>query len=100
MTAHSAIRPDRHTWLHRRTFLGRAGLGLGSAALATLLDLDLRQTVAGQEASAAPQAPPVPHRAPKAKRVIFLYMSGGPSHLETFDHKPNLSELDGQAMPE
>src|SRR6185312_8366955 len=58
------------------------------------------QLVAGQEPSAAPQAPPVPHRAPKAKRVIFLYMSGGPSHLETFDHKPKLTELDGQPMPE
>ena len=42
----------------------------------------------------------LPHHAPKAKRVIFLYMSGGPSHLETFDHKPKLDELDGKPMPE
>ena len=41
-----------------------------------------------------------PHHPPKAKRVIFLYMSGGPSHLETFDYKPKLDELDGKPMPE
>jgi hypothetical protein len=43
---------------------------------------------------------PKPHHAPKAKRVIYLYMSGGPSHLETFDYKPQLDKLDGQPMPE
>jgi uncharacterized protein (DUF1501 family) len=42
----------------------------------------------------------LPHFAPTAKRVVFLYMSGGPSQLETFDHKPKLAELDGQPMPE
>ena len=40
------------------------------------------------------------HFAPKAKRVIYLYMAGGPSHLETFDHKPKLAEMHGQPMPE
>jgi len=40
------------------------------------------------------------HFAPKAKRVIYLYQAGGPSHLETFDYKPALAKLDGQAMPE
>jgi uncharacterized protein (DUF1501 family) len=44
--------------------------------------------------------PGLPHFAPRAKRVIFLYMSGGPSHLETFDYKPKLAELDGTPMPE
>jgi hypothetical protein len=42
----------------------------------------------------------LPHHPPKAKRVIYLYMSGGPSHLETFDYKPELDKLDGKAMPE
>jgi hypothetical protein len=42
----------------------------------------------------------VPHHAPKAKRVIFLCMAGGPSHLETFDYKPELAKLDGKPMPE
>lgn len=70
----------------RRTFLGQTSLGLGGLALASLL---------GDEAAAV-----VPHLAPKAKRVIFLCMAGGPSHLETFDPKPTLAKLDGQPMPE
>src|SRR5262245_33098199 len=90
---------DLRTWVNRRTFLGRAGLGLGTAALTSLLESDLRRT-AGAETGPPPERPPLPHRAPKAKRVIFLYMSGGPSHLETFDYKPKLAELDGQPMPE
>jgi hypothetical protein len=85
--------------IHRRTFLTQSGVSLGSAALATLL---------GRDASAAPGAVStrysglsgLPHFAPKAKRVIYLYMSGGPSHLETFDYKPQLEKLDGQPMPE
>lgn len=72
----------------RRTFLARTGVGLGSVALSSLL---------AREALASPG---LPHFAPKAKRVIFLYMSGGPSHLETFDYKPQLDRLDGQPMPE
>jgi hypothetical protein len=80
--------------IHRRTFLSRAGIGLGSIALSALL---------GREARGAGLPPGVaglPHFAPRARRVIFLYMSGGPSHLETFDHKPRLGELHGQPMPE
>ena len=84
----------------RRTFLGRASLGLGSTALATLLNPDLLR---GETKTARPNAPGVanfPNFMPKAKRVIFLCMAGGPSHLETFDYKPKLNQLDGQAMPE
>jgi hypothetical protein len=83
--------------LTRRTFLSTSGVGLGSVALDTLLARDL---------GAAPKAekyrglPGLPHHAPKAKRVIFLYMSGGPSHLETFDYKPDLDQLNGEPMPE
>lgn len=84
---------NHHNALQRRTFLGRSGLGLGSAALSSLLGGDL---------AAAPGEIPkgVTHFAPKAKRVIFLCMAGGPSHLETFDYKPQLDALDGKAMPE
>ncbi|WP_164101363.1 DUF1501 domain-containing protein [Candidatus Laterigemmans baculatus] len=81
----------------RRTFLRRTGTGLGSIALANLLHPDLRG------ASAAPNQPGIvgfPNRPPRVKRVIFLYMSGGPSHLETFDYKPKLAELNDQPMPE
>ena len=93
---------DVKTHLNRRTFLGGAGLGFGTAALASLLDAERSPAyAAGRAASAEPAPPlPLPHLAARAKRVIFLYMSGGPSHLETFDHKPKLVELDGQPMPQ
>ena len=79
--------------LHRRAFLTRATYGFGAAALAHLL---------GQDAPAAglPGILAAPHHAPTAKRVIFLSMAGGPSHLETFDYKPVLARMDGQPMPE
>lgn len=80
--------------LTRRAFLTRSGVGLGSVALATLLRRDL----AAAERSRGLAG--LPHHAAKAKCVIFLYMSGGPSHLETFDYKPVLDQLDGQPMPE
>ncbi len=78
----------------RRTFLSRTGVGLGSIALSSLLARDLAAK------DSLPGLPGFPHHAAKAKRVIFLYMSGGPSHLETFDYKPQLDKLDGQPMPE
>src|SRR4051794_23759642 len=88
----------------RRAFLGRAATGIGSLALASLMDPGLLS--AGNEAagprSAGDQWPGLVHPlhfAPKAKRVIHLYMAGGPSHLETLDYKPKLAELDGQPMP-
>ena len=78
------------TDLNRRAFLGRTGLSLGSVALAAL-------RVARRSVGRA--ARPL-HHAAKVKRVIYLYMSGGPSHLETFDaNKPELVKLDGQPMP-
>ena len=89
---------NRHTTNHvnRRTFLGRVGLGVGSAALMNLL---------GREASAGALPsyqglPTLPHFVPRAKRVIFLCMAGGPSHLESFDYKPELERISGQPMPE
>ncbi|MBX2850842.1 MAG: DUF1501 domain-containing protein [Phycisphaeraceae bacterium] len=85
----------------RRQFLGQVSMGLGAAALGSLMSAE--QAVAA--ASKTPLSPlqgsidPL-HFAPKAKRVIFLCMAGGPSHLETFDHKPQLAKMDGKAMPE
>jgi len=81
----------------RRTFLARSGVSLGSLALASLLDRDVQ---GGQKIEKYRGLPGFPHHAAKAKRVIFLYMSGGPSHLETFDYKPQLDKLNGEAMPE
>lgn len=78
--------------INRRTFLGRTGLGLGSVALANLESARLAQAGSGILPATILPA--------KAKRVIFLYMSGGPSHLETFDYKPALLKHDGEPMPE
>lgn len=70
----------------RREMLARTGMGFGALSLAGLMG----------EAQAATQATgPQPHFAPKAKRVIFLFMNGGPSHVDTFDPKPKLQELAG-----
>jgi hypothetical protein len=82
------------TSIARRTFLQRTGLSLGSVALANLMQPRL---FAGPAVGGMIQ--PLHHPA-KVKRVIFLYMSGGPSQFETFDHKPKLTELDGQPMPQ
>jgi hypothetical protein len=79
----------------RRTFLSHTGLGLGSLALSTLLQRD-----GAAKASVADAPGSLPHFAAKAKRVIFLCMAGGPSHLETFDYKPLLDKMHGQPMPE
>ena len=89
----------------RRQFLRRAGGGFGMLALASLLDRDgllaadspLR---APSSAFPNPLDPHAPHFAAKAKRVIFLFMSGGPSHVDLFDPKPELIRLAGQPIPE
>ncbi|MGK0239446.1 MAG: hypothetical protein ACI92G_002923 [Candidatus Pelagisphaera sp.] len=78
--------------LTRRAFLSQSGLGLGSAALASLMG--------SNTAFSSASNPQLPQFAAKAKRVIFLCMAGGPSHLETFDYKPDLNKLDGKPMPE
>ena len=87
--------------LARRTFLRRSGVGLGAAALSSLLDpAALLGATAGEMDLASKGVINPLHYKPRAKRVIFLCMAGGPSHLETFDYKPKLDELAGAAMPE
>ncbi len=87
--------------INRRTFLGRAAYGLGGLALASLLDPGLIGS-----ASAAPASGKwkglvnPPHYPVKARRIIHLCMAGGPSHLESFDYKPELKKLDGKPFPE
>jgi len=88
-----------HITLNRRHFLDRSVTGLGSVALASLLQPELF----AEGNSVSPNSPGVsglPHFPPKIKRVIYLYMSGGPSQFETFDFKPKLAEMDGKPMPE
>jgi len=82
----------------RRDFLAKAGAGFGSLALTYLLG---GKTLSADEAAAAvnPLAPKKGHYAGKAKSVIFLFMEGGPSALDTFDPKPKLNELAGKPLP-
>ncbi len=82
----------------RRDFLRGAGVGFGAIALTALLAED--GLLAAEAPGASPLAPKRPHHDAKAKRVIFLFMSGGPSHLETFDPKPDLQRLHGEPLPE
>jgi uncharacterized protein (DUF1501 family) len=82
----------------RRHFFSRSGRGIGVLALASLLDKSLLAGSPGARSSAFGVKPP--HFAPKAKRVIYLFMYGGPSQLDLFDFKPKLAALDGQPVPE
>jgi hypothetical protein len=79
--------------LTRREFFGRSACGLGTAALASLMT---------REGLAAPVAglPGLPHFAPKAKHVIYLFQNGAPTHVELFDFKPKLAAMHGQPVPE
>ena len=86
----------------RRQFLWQMGAGFTGVALAGMLENEFfaRQALAadGQTPWKNPLAPKKPHHAPKAKSVIFLYMYGGPSHIDTFDYKPNMKGTDGKTI--
>src|SRR5919201_36980 len=84
--------------LPRRQFFGRTATGIGTAALASLLNE--RLFAADADASLKTQGVlPALHFAPKAKQVIYLFMSGGPSHIDLFDYKPKLREYHGKELP-
>src|SRR5580658_6175827 len=86
----------------RRGFLRRAGMGAGSLALTQLLHQQglLTGVASGAlpQASANPMAPKAPHFHPKAKAVIWLFMTGSPSQVDTFDYKPELQKRAGQPL--
>jgi uncharacterized protein (DUF1501 family) len=82
----------------RRHFFAECGVGLGKVALASLLTGALARPARAAEAT-NPLAPRPPHFAPKAKRVIHLFMAGAPSQLDLFDHKPALARLEGKPIP-
>ena len=90
--------------LGRRAFLCQAGGGIGAVALATLLHGEgcLPVAAAAESTNAAPNplAPKSPHFAGRARRVIYLFMHGGPSHVDLFDPKPDLVKYAGQPLPE
>ena len=81
----------------RRDWLASAGAGFGSLALSYLLQADAAEA---PRSALNPLAPKTPHKPATAKRCIFLFMEGGPSHLDTFDPKPLLNKLAGQQLPE
>src|ERR1700709_1556637 len=85
----------RHHWnvSSRREFFTRAGSGLAGIALASMLAEDAAASTAD------PLALKTPDHKPTAKSVIFLFMEGGPSHVDLFDYKPTLTKLDGQPIP-
>ena len=80
--------------LTRRELLARSGMGFGALAFADLLGAP-----ALGDANLDPTAPKPPQFAPKAKRIIHLFMHGGPSHVDTFDPKPSLQKYAGQNLP-
>lgn len=81
---------------NRRKFLSKLSLGVGSLALGSLLVPDLFKGKQGEDALFAA----LPHFAPKAKRIIYLFQNGAPSQLETFDYKPMLNQQIGKELPE
>jgi hypothetical protein len=86
--------------LTRRDFLCRSGMGFASLGLANLMaSQGLLSAATDADRSVSPLAPKGPHFAPKAKRVIHLFMNGGPSHVDTFDPKPSLQKYAGKPLP-
>ena len=88
-----------HTHLElmtRRTLFARGALGLGTAALASLCP---NRLLAEKSAPATGGLPELPHFAPKAKRAIYLFMSEGPSQMDTWDYKPKMNDLFDKDLP-
>ena len=81
----------------RRHFLGRSATGVGAAALASLLSADAAAEPASTEDLGVLGKP---HFAPKAKRIIYLFMSGAPSQLDMYDYKPKMDELYDTDLPD
>ena len=86
---------ERHLNMNRRRFLSRLGMGVGSVALGSLLIPDLLSG-GGED---APLVKGLPHFAPKAKRIIYLFQNGAPSQLDLFDYKPMLQKMHAQELP-
>ena len=76
----------------RRQFFGKCASGLGGAALATLLPNAIANALESQAKPRFGGLPELPHFAPKAKRAIYLFMSGAPSQLDLYDYKPNMGK--------
>ncbi|MCA9214835.1 MAG: DUF1501 domain-containing protein, partial [Planctomycetales bacterium] len=84
----------------RRQLLTGSARVLGTAALATLMGKTRASAATAEPANSNTGLPDLPHFAPKAKRVIYMFMSGGPSHIDTFDYKPAVRKIHGQELPD
>ncbi|HXT40827.1 MAG TPA: DUF1501 domain-containing protein [Candidatus Angelobacter sp.] len=93
------LRAEHARFITRRWFLRQCGVGLGSMTLASLLGEDAARAAARTPVATGPLAPKQPHFKPKANRVIYLFMGGGPSQLDLFDFKPTLAKYNGQPVP-
>ncbi|HET6961738.1 MAG TPA: DUF1501 domain-containing protein, partial [Terriglobia bacterium] len=91
---------EHQTLMTRRHFFGLNAAGIGTAALASLLGKDLMADTKAPSPAAPGGLPGLPHFAPKAKRVIWLFQSGGPSQMDLFDYKPQLDRLRGNDLPD
>ena len=83
----------------RRELLCRSGMGMGALALTGVMGEVFGDETNSTGSIDSPLAPKQPHFAAKAKRVIHLFLNGGPSHVDTFDHKPALDKYHGQELP-
>ena len=100
MAFENELKTEYARHVSRRWFLRDCGVGLGSIALAALLGVPKAQGARAKvTAEINPLAPRAPHFAPKAKRVIYMFQAGAPSHLELFDYKPELEKRTGQLPP-
>ena len=99
MSCHKCVGPLPAVGLSRRAVLNRFGMGLGGIALAQLIDPALLRAAAGSGQDRGILQGQF-HVRPKAKRVIYLFMAGGPSQMETFDYKPVLNERNGEQLPD
>ena len=86
--------------VNRRHFFGRSALGIGGAALASILSDDDRLNAAPVNAGDMNGLPSLPHIAPKAKRAIYLFQNGAPTHCDLYDYKPLLKKMHGKPVPE
>jgi hypothetical protein len=84
----------------RRQLLGRSAVGIGTAALASLLNPSLSRAIQPPAPGATGGLPGFPNFAPTAKRVIYMFMSGGPSHIDLFDYKPALQKYNAVELPD
>lgn len=80
----------------RREFLSKTAMGFGTLGLASLMN---PTSLIANNNIFDPTSPSLPHFAPKAKRVIYIHLSGAPSHMDLFDHKPLLNKMYGEELP-